>query len=129
MGLAETWIQKTVEGDKFELEEYTSHMNSTGRGKGLAVFFKINVKKINNYNVDNINITKLELPELDVIAVYRSNEGTLDSLTDKLTEIINLSKSTLVVGDMNVCNIKKPANKLKRMLEGMGFNEMIKEAT
>ena len=64
-----------------------------------------------------------------MIAVYRSNEGTLDSLTDKLTEILNLSKSTLVVGDMNVCNIKRPANKLKRMLEGMGFNEMVKEAT
>ena len=126
--LAETWIQNTVEGDKFELEDYDSHLNSAGRGKGLAVFYKMVVEVI-DYNEENINITKLEFAKLDVIAVYRSVEGTLESLANKLSEILNPTKSTLVVGDMNVCNIKRPDNPLKRYLEGMGFKEVVREAT
>merc|ERR1719233_732503 len=127
--LAETWIQNTVEGDKFELEDYKGHLNSAGRGKGLAVFYKVVVDKVIDYNEENVNITKLEIAELDVIAVYRSVEGTLESLANKLSEIINPTKSTLVVGDVNVCNIKRPDNPLKRFLEGMGFKEVVKEAT
>ena len=30
---------------------------------------------------------------------------------------------------MNVCNIKRPDNQLKRVLEGMGFKEIVREAT
>ena len=127
--LAETWIQNTVESDKFELEDYEGHLNSTGRGKGLAVFYKMAVDKIIDANEEYINITKLEYPKLDVIAVYRSVEGTLESLANKLSEILNPTKSTLVVGDMNVCNIKRPNNQLKRVLEGMGFKEIVREAT
>ena len=127
--LAETWIQNTVESDKFELEDYEGHLNSTGRGKGLAVFYKMVVDKIIDANEEYINMTKLEYPKLDVIAVYRSVEGTLESLANKLSEILNPTKSTLVVGDMNVCNIKRPNNQLKRVLEGMGFKEIVREAT
>ena len=127
--LAETWIQNTFVGDKFELENYEVHLNSTGRGKGLAVFYKIDVENVANYNMDNINITKLEFAKFDVIAVYRSEDGIWEHLINKLTEIINLSKITMVIGDMNVCNLKRPDNKLKRLLEGMGFKEVVRGAT
>ena len=127
--LGETWIQNTVKGDKFELDDFEVHLNSTGRGKGLAVYYKINVDKVNDHNEDNINITKLDLAKFDVIAVYRSDDGSWESLANKLLEVINPTKSTLVVGDMNVCNIKRPDNQLKRLLEGMGFNEIFREAT
>ena len=127
--LGETWIQNTVKGDKYELDDFEVHLNSTGRGKGLAVFYKINVDKVKDHNEDNINITKLDLAKFDVIAVYRSDDGSWESLTNKLLEVINPTKSTLVVGDMNICNIKRPNNQLKRLLEGMGFNEIVGEAT
>ena len=127
--LGETWIQNTVQGDKFELDDFEVHLNSTGRGKGLAVFYKFNVEKVIDHNEENINITKLEFAKFDVIAVYRSVDGTWESLTNKLLEVLNPNKSTLVVGDMNVCNIKRPDNQLKRLLEGMGFKEIVREAT
>ena len=47
----------------------------------------------------------------------------------KLLDIINLSKSTVVFGDMNVCNRKKPGNSLKTFLEELGFKELVKQAT
>ena len=127
--LAETWIQNTFEVDSFELDNYEVHLNSTGRGKGLAVFYKMHVERVADHNEDNINITKLELTKMDVIAVYRSADGTWDSLTNKLTEILDLSKTTMVFGDMNICNKKRPENKLKRFLEGVGFREVVREAT
>ena len=127
--LGETWIQNTVQGDKFELDDFEVHLNSTGRGKGLAVFYKFNVEKVIDHNEENINITKLDFAKFDVIAVYRSVEGSWESLTNKLLEVLNPTKSTLVVGDMNVCNIKRPDNQLKRLLEGMGFKEIVREAT
>ena len=127
--LAETWIQNTVKGDKFELEDYETHLNNTGRGKGLALFYRMDAEKVDDYNEDKINITKIEFAKIDVIAVYRSENADLDSLTIKLEEILNLSKTTLVVGDMNICNNKRPDNKLKRFLEGLGFTEVVREAT
>ena len=128
--LVETWIQNdTVREKKYELDGYKTHLNSTGRGKGLAIFFKIESENIFDCNEDKINITKLEFDEFDIIAVYRSEGGSLDRLVKKLLEIMNLSKSTLVVGDMNVCNRKRPDNILKTVLEELGFIESVKQAT
>ena len=128
--LAETWLQKDIVGDKkYELEGYDVHFNSTGRGKGLAIFFKIEFENVIDYNEEKINITKLECDEFDMIAVYRSADGSLDRLVSKLLEILNLSKSTVVVGDMNVCNQRRPDNVLKTLLEELGFKEWVRQAT
>ena len=128
--LAETWIPKdSVADKKYELEGFEVHFNSTGRGKGLAIFFKIEIKNVIDYNEDKINITKLDCDNFDLIAIYRSDDGSLDGLVPKLLEIINLSKSTLVIGDMNVCNRKRPDNVLKTFLEELGFKESINQAT
>ena len=64
-----------------------------------------------------------------MIAVYRSEGGSLDGLLSKLLDILDLSKSTVVVGDMNVCNRKRPENLLKTFLEELGFKELIRQAT
>ena len=50
-------------------------------------------------------------------------------VADKLLEILDLSKSNLVIGDINVCCKKKPDNALKRLLESKGFNQIIRQAT
>ena len=53
----------------------------------------------------------------------------MDELVSKLLDIIDLSKSTLVVGDINMCNRKRPVNVLKTFLEELGFTESIRQAT
>jgi hypothetical protein len=40
-----------------------------------------------------------------------------------------MSKSTLVIGDMNICNKKNPENELKTFLEGNNFKQIVKKAT
>ena len=128
--LMETWLPKENVGDsKYELEGYEVHLNSTGRGKGLAIFFKIEIENVIDYNEDKINITKLKCDECDIIAVYRSEDGSLDGLVSRLLEILDLSKSSVVVGDINICNRKRPNNILKTSLEELGFTESIRQAT
>ena len=128
--LAETWIPKNETGsEQFELTNYNTHLNSTGRGKGLAVFYKPEYNQIKNHNEENINITKIESEDLDIIAVYRSKDGLCEKLINKLQDILNMSKSTLVIGDMNICNKKQPNNELKTFLENKNFRQLITQAT
>ena len=128
--MAETWIpEKTDVSNKFKLKKYRTHLNCTGRGKGLAIFNKPGFKNITDHNVKDINITKIECEDIDVIAIYRSKEGSLDKLISKLHNIINMSKSTLIVGDMNICNKKMAANDLRKYLEGKKFKQVINTAT
>ena len=116
--LAETWIPKNTDTkDKFKLENYETHLNSSGRGKGLAIFQKQGYGQIRDHNEENINITMIELGDLDIIAVYRSTDGNVGNLIHKLEDIINISKSTMVIGDMNLCNKKMPTNELRKFLE------------
>ena len=42
---------------------------------------------------------------------------------------MNMSKSTLVIGDMNLCNKKQPNNELNTFLEQTTFRQMITQAT
>ena len=67
--------------------------------------------------------------DLDVISVYRSNDGILDKLIWKLKSIINMSKSTLIIGDMNICNKKMASNELRKYLEDIKFKQVINRAT
>ena len=128
--LAETWIQgNTDSSSKYKLRDYNTHLNSTGKGRGLALFSKPNYKKIIDHNEKNIDITKIESKDMDVIAIYRSENGCVVSLIIKLQEIINYSKSTLIVGDMNICNKKMEQNQLRTFLEGKAFNQIVNKAT
>ena len=109
--LAETWIpEKTDMCNKFKLKNHMSHLNCSGRGKGLAIFQKSESNPITDHNETDINISKIECEDIDVIAIYRSKEGSMGKLKQKLESIINMSKSVLIVGDMNICNRKMPKN-------------------
>ena len=128
--LAETWIpEKTDMCNKFKLKNHMSHLNCSGRGKGLAIFHKPESSPITDHNEKDINITKIECEDIDVIAIYRSKEGSMGKLKQKLESIINMSKSVLIVGDMNICNKKMPKNELRKYLEDKTFKQVINRAT
>ena len=128
MILAETWIDGNG-SSKYELQGYDSHLNSSGRGKGLPIFYKDEYGDVSDHNEENADITKIESEDIDVIAIYRSKEGSLVSLIKKVQHIINYSKSTLILGDMNICNKKMERNEFKNFLEGKGFKQIINKAT
>ena len=130
MILAETWVKEKEDTDKkFELNKFEAHLNKGGRGKGLAVFYKQEFMQPEDLNEVNMNITKIESQDVDIIAIYRSQEGKLSSLVNKLESLIDFSKTTLIIGDMNICNRKKNKNLLKTYLEGKTFNLIVTKST
>ena len=59
--LGETWIPPNEDKCKhYKLENYEAHLNSAGRGKGLAVFYKQHFQHTLDLNEDNISMTKME---------------------------------------------------------------------
>ena len=81
MILAETWIpENTLEAKHYQLRDRESHLNNSGRGRGLAIFYKQDIKHIEDQNEENINISKVVTEDIDIIAVYRSREGCLKTL-------------------------------------------------
>ena len=127
--LAETWLPENTDENNYELKNYKTHLNNAGRGKGIAVYHKKEYQHICDLNDDQVNITKMESTDIDVIAVYRSKEGSLNKLMNNLQDLINPRKTTLVIGDMNICNIDKPRNHLKTFLEDKKFKQIVNVAT
>ena len=104
-------------------------MNNRGRGKGLAVFHKKDFQHARDINEENISITKMESRDIDIIAIYRSQDGDIKTLKTKLEDTINLSKTTLVIGDLNICNMEKPKNQIRMFLESKRFKLIVNKAT
>ena len=71
----------------------------------------------------------MDSEDIDVIVIYRSKEGSLKELISKLQNLISLSKTTLVIGDMNICNMEKPNNLLNTYLTSKTFKQIVLTAT
>ena len=73
IAFSETWLDEET---KPLIDGYKSHFNSVGQGEDLAMYFK---EEIFTHAVDikreTIQLTKLRSANLEVIAVYRSNQG------------------------------------------------------
>ena len=119
--LSETWLG---EEDTAHINGYYSHLNSNGAGKGLAIFIKeeIPLPITTDIKKDKLQITKIEFEQLDVVAVYRSEQGNLAELLKHIEELINLQKSTVVCGDFNICYAANNKNKVTQWLEKNEFH-------
>ena len=71
--LTETWLEeKQNSSDEYDLPDYQSNLNSIGRGKGIATYYKNDYKHDKNINSEGISFTKLESDKFDVVAIHRS---------------------------------------------------------
>ena len=53
----------------------------------------------------------------------------MSSLIQNIQNIIDWSKSTLIIGDMNICNKKMENNEFRKFLEERAFKQIINEDT
>ena len=127
IAFSETWLDEET---KPMIDGYKSHFNSVGQGKGLAVYFKeaifthvVDIKK------ETMQLTKLKSASLEVIAVYRSNQGNTGELLEHLIELITPEANTVICGDFNICYFATRNNRITKYLETNGFKQLVKEAT
>merc|ERR1712112_608653 len=125
--LQETWLEDGEEkNERYELEGFTSHFESVGRGKGLAVYVKKELRGvigISKLGEQNIQLIKVEMRKLDVITIYRSQEEPLYQATHHLKNLVNPEKDTLVVGDFNYGAYE--VNGMSNYLAREGFSQLV----
>ena len=132
----ETWLAPPKDEDEMEeqinyynIEGYSTHLNSVGAGKGIAIFSKPPFSRPQNSNGTNFQITKITSPDLDVICVYRSQEGNKRDLLSKLLDILTPNKATYICGDFNICLFTEPQNVLTDTLKQNNFVQIVEKPT
>ena len=127
IALSETWLeQNTI----LNINGYKAHFNSIGPGKGLAIFLKDDIfKPIMDIKQEKMQLTKLQSEDLEIIIVYRSDQGNTKELLQHLTNLVKNDAATVVCGDFNICYQTSRNNRITQYLETNGFLQLMKEAT
>ena len=129
--LTETWLEEDDDENKYVLPGYDGNLNKIGRGKGMASYIKEekDFKHEMNINHDGFSLSKITSRDLDIIGVYRSQNGNVMDLVTELQSLLNNEKTTVIGGDLNLCALKHPKNYITASLEQEGFQQLVTEAT
>ena len=80
-----------------------------------------------NLREENFQMTKLTSASIDIISIYRSQNGNPVNLNHKIKTMIKYGKPQLVIGDFNYS--QSTSNPTKKYLEGTKFESLIHEPT
>ena len=114
---------------QYRLEGYASHFISIGNGKGIVTYYKRNMFRHNHdYQTEKMQITKFSTKEIDVINIYRSQNGHSVELLTQISNMLSDSKTTIITGDYNICYVVNGNNRMSKGLINQGFQQLVKEA-
>jgi len=129
MILTETWLEDD-DDMHYILQDYEANLNSSGKGKGIAAYYKrqkfehqVNQKK------EGFSISKITSKDIDIIGIYRSHNGNVVSLVGELQDLIDIDKTSVIGGDMNICALQQPRNYVTASLKELGFQQLVMTAT
>ena len=128
--LEEIWLETDEIIKDLMIPGYDLYINSNGRGRGVAAYcrrgkfrHKLDIKR------ENMQLSKYTADALDIIVLYRSQQGNYEDLNQSIEKIKSKEKPQLVIGDFNFCYLDKSSNATRRYLERQNFTQMIKEPT
>ena len=126
--LQETWLKETNSGDAYRIENYDLSLNSRGRGRGIATYFREPFIESESINHSDCQITKISSEDVDIINLYRSQE--CQNIEQLIHPLINLKKKTIVVGDTNI-NLENQRSHsfVKMMIENLRFEQLVTRPT
>ena len=128
--LSETWLLSDNHAENLQIEGFDLQTNSVGRGRGLATYFRPGVfEHCIDIREKHFQLTKMKSKLLDVITVYRSQEGNIKTLEEDIKSLINMEKNTVICGDLNICYKSERNNQLIKNLEDIGFQQHNQDAT
>ena len=128
--LQETWIEDEIEASEFKIENYHLHLNSYGRGKGIAIYFKEGtVRHESDIKEEHLQLTKFTSDLIDLLVIYRSQSCNHKHLTQILESLIDKEKPLMVLGDFNFCFLEKSLNCTRQFLNKHSFSQLVHEPT
>ena len=128
--LQETSLDISSETSQYSIPDFleTGYANH-GRGKGGAVYSKLMAKSYKWNSNNTMQVMKTIYEKIEVINVYRSSNGQMKELIEKLREIINSKKLTIITGDFNLCAREEKTNRVIMFLQEIGFSQLVKDAS
>ena len=79
--------------------------------------------------MERFQAAKFKNQKIDIIAIYRSHALNSSSILQELTKLIDLKRTTLIVGDFNLCYKENANHRLIKGLEELGFKQLLHEPT
>ena len=129
--LTETWLKEDLFlQQELQIKGYTLHLNSFGdqKAKGLAMYYKTDVFHVEGSTKHStIQVSKLSSKSLDVMGVYRSKHCIVG--LEHISALINSDKTTITIGDFNVCYNEHPSHPIIKILLEIGFQQLVTQAT
>ena len=128
--LNETWTENDDITDDLLIPDYELHLNSKGKGKGVATYYKKSkFKHSSDIKDDLMQLTKFTSQMFDIISLYRSQRGDYDKLNEYIDSLMSEGKPLLIIGDLNCCYLKSKYNRTKQHLKAKHFLQLINEPT
>ena len=124
--LQETWIPPQSVG--FKVPGYEVQLNSVGRGRGIATYFKAGSTPRSDLNEVDCQLTAISCKDFDVVNVYRSS--SCQDISSLLLRIISEAPA-IVCGDFNI-DLRKNGSQQRKIISSMrcfGFEQLVKEST
>ena len=110
------------------LQEYKISLNSRGRGKGIAAFYKEDKFSVTRtFSDELLQATVFENENICVIGLYRSSPEKYVGMV--LANLIPETGNCLIIGDLNICSRAAETHTLFEFLRQRGFHCMFMEAT
>ena len=101
--LSEISLKKDMDTERRQKEGYEAHFCLVGTGKGLATYVKNQFDHDEDIIEDNLQITKFTSDEVDSISCYRSAGKSIPETAQKIVNLINLEKPTVITGE-DICH-------------------------
>ena len=78
---------------------------------------------------DNIQLSQFSSPNLNIVVLYRSQQGSQGELNEYLKQMDATKTPQLVIGDFNFCYLAKASSPTKSFLEKESYNQLVTEPT
>ena len=130
MCLQETWLDPlSSQENLLEIQGWSQHNNSVGRGKGITTFYKDKYVWEKDVTKPNYQITKIKSDTRDIINVYKSAGAEDNNFLENLCALVSSGKPTTILGDFNICYISERSNRVFQALSNMGFKQIVEFPT
>ena len=130
IALQETWLDNDETRDDLEILGYKLHLNSSGKGKGIAAYYKTDlIKHVLDIKKENFQLSQFRSPFLDIIVLYRSQQGRQKELNEYLKLMKNTDLPQIIIGDFNFCYLAKTSSSTRSYLEEQSYHQLVMKPT
>ena len=111
--LQETWIPPQSVG--YKVPGYEVQLNSVGRGRGIATYFKAGFTPRSDLSEVDCQITAISCKDFDVVNIYRSS--SCKDISSQVAKVFN-DGPAIICGDFNI-DLMKNGSQQKNILSSM----------